>query len=295
MGHRPGHQTGRQHMGARRRRALRLKEDNMTKPVILDLSHHNEIMGSTTDQAVENLQKTLDSGILGMIHKCTEGVSFTDDACDARRYLSGEVGMMWGMYHFLRDGSMGDQVGFFLDQAAPFLDDNSCLVLDYEDPSVHLSEVADFLEQLEEASKRTPKLYTGFALKDKISAGEDASRLVRYPLWLAQYASAPTLPKGWSSYWLWQYSQEGSVPGVYAPTDVNAYEGTVEDLVKSWSGSAVAPEPKPPKPPRPPRDVVRIGVKAPATVGVQLTVNGTVVYKQEDANEEDTAQSAHRP
>jgi lysozyme len=43
------------------------------------------------------------------------------------------------------------------------------------------------------------------------------------PLWIAQYKTEdqPTLPRGWTTYMLWQYSNQGTVDGVQGLCDVN--------------------------------------------------------------------------
>lgn len=40
-------------------------------------------------------------------------------------------------------------------------------------------------------------------------------------LWVAQYRSVLTLPKGWSSAWLWQYDNAGTVSGINTKVDLN--------------------------------------------------------------------------
>src|SRR5262245_32071305 len=77
----------------------------MLKPAFIDLSHHNTIP--------ESLQDARRSGILGVIHKATEGSSYVDSKVDARFWLARDAGMMWGVYHFVRPGDMDQQVGFF--------------------------------------------------------------------------------------------------------------------------------------------------------------------------------------
>ena len=43
------------------------------------------------------------------------------------------------------------------------------------------------------------------------------------PLWIANYnnVSSPRLPEGWSQYFLWQYSETGSVRGINSHVDLN--------------------------------------------------------------------------
>jgi len=61
-------------------------------------------------------------------------------------------------------------------------------------------------------------------------------------LWVANYkVAAPALPVGWTSWWLWQYSSRGDLPGYSGNLDVNHFWGTDADYAE-WVGGEV-PEP----------------------------------------------------
>lgn len=233
----------------------------MLKPGVVDISHWNTIIGDSYSAAVSSLQRTKDSGVVGFIHKATENDSYTDDMLKYRSDLCRDVGLKFGTYHFLRGGGMGAQVAFYYDTVMSIQQHEGeasewLFVCDYEDPAVPLSDVADFMDQLDAVTGayQHPVLYTGFALKDKIKAGQDASRLTKYALWLAHYSTEPTLPPGWDRYFLWQYSDKASVPGIQAPTDVNAFDGTAEELMEQWVAPTAAgstpetPQPEPEEP-----------------------------------------------
>lgn len=233
----------------------------MLKPGFIDLSHWNTVIGDSYSAAVSSLQRTKESGVVGVIHKATEGSSYTDDMFKYRCDLCRDVGMLFGSYHFLRSGGMGQQVAFYYDAVMAIQRNEGdasewLFVCDYEDPAIPLSDVADFMDQLDAVtgSYQHPVLYTGFALKDKIKAGQDASRLHKYALWLAHYATEPALPPGWDRWWGWQYSDKASVPGIQAPTDVNAFDGTAEELKAQWVAPTAAgstpetPQPEPEEP-----------------------------------------------
>lgn len=208
----------------------------MLKPGFIDLSHHNSIPSS--------LQAAADAGIVGVIHKCTEGTSHVDDKAAARWYLAKEAGMMWGLYHFVRPGSMEDQVDHFLLNAELISDENTLLCLDWEDSGVSLDEAVEFLADLEERTGRAPVLYSGHVLKEALGGTADV-RISCYRLWLCHYSSSPVLPPGWETYWGWQYTDKGEIAGVTPPTDLNAYLGTAEALRADWSGSDEGTEPEP--------------------------------------------------
>lgn len=233
----------------------------MLKPAYIDLSHHNTIP--------QSLQATYASGIVGIVHKMTEGTSFVDPKVDARYFLAQDAGMLWGLYHFVRPGSMVDQAMFFVDKADELkvLDDNTMMCLDWEDKGVSADDVLMFLTTVEELTNRSPVLYSGHVLK------EDAdTRLTDFRLWLAHYANAPVLPNGWSTWWGWQYTDQGECLGVTPPTDMNAFNGTRDELIASWSGNGNI---KPPKPPQPESKVVTIIV--PTGVRVNIVQQEEVV------------------
>jgi lysozyme len=228
----------------------------MLKPAVIDLSHHNVIP--------DNLVITKQSGIYGLIHKATEGTSYVDDKVENRFFLAKEAGMLWGLYHFVRPGSMEKQVDHFLAVATEVADDNTLFALDWEDPGVSLNDAVEFMQRLEEITEHSPVLYSGHVLKEALGGKADP-RLSKYRLWLAQYtAGTPTIPPGWGNYWLWQYTDTGKIPGVTPPTDCNAYSGTAELLRYEWSG---LPMPHPmPKPE--PEEIITITVTVPPGVEV---------------------------
>jgi len=41
------------------------------------------------------------------------------------------------------------------------------------------------------------------------------------PLWIAQYRNTLTLPKGWKSCFLWQYTDKGRIKGISTYVDLN--------------------------------------------------------------------------
>jgi len=227
----------------------------MLKPGFIDLSHHNTIP--------ESLAPAKQSGIQGVIHKATEGSSYVDDKLDNRYYLARDAGMLWGVYHFARPGDMKQQVDHFLRTTAEYVDENSLYALDWEDAGVLLDEVVEFMERLERVVETSPVLYSGHVVKEALG-GEGDPRLSKYRLWVCQYANAPVLPPGWSKYWGWQYTDQGSCPGINAPVDLNAFDGSIEQLASTWSGREIEPAPIPPNTP------LTVTILVPP--GVQVTV-----------------------
>lgn len=195
---------------------------------VIDLSHHNTI--------AKDLTAAKDAGVRGVIHKLTDGVAMSDNTAKARKFLCDQAGLLWGLYHFLRPGNPKTQAAFFLDKAARLevLDDNTLLTCDFE-KVIPLVDVLHFLQAIESATGRSPVLYSGNYLKD--AGGAPACPpIVRYRLWMPQYGLKAVLPKGFDAYWLWQWTDKGSVPGIAGNVDLNHFDGTDEELAAQWSG-----------------------------------------------------------
>lgn len=230
----------------------------MPTPIVIDLSHHNTVPVS--------FLATKQAGIIGIIHKATEGLNYKDDTADGRWYMAKQAGLLWGLYHFMRPGNMKQQAAFFVNVAKQVGDENTLLCADHEDLGVSLSDLKVWLKEVERLTGRKPVIYSGHVLKQQLGNHADAE-ISSYLLWLAQYASHPTLPAGFTKEWLWQYTDRGTVPGVTPPTDLDA--GDAADVRAKWSGAAVPiPGPAPEAP------QVRIDITVPDGTMVLVSVNG---------------------
>src|SRR5262245_62022728 len=89
--------------------------------VVIDLSHHN---------TVSSFASVKDDGIVGVIHKATEGSTIVDNEYRMRRTAALNAGLLWGAYHFGRNGDGAAQAQHFLDTVNPQPGD--LLVLDFE-------------------------------------------------------------------------------------------------------------------------------------------------------------------
>lgn len=201
----------------------------MPKPMVIDISHHQVIP--------ESLEAAAASGIVGVIHKLTEGWSYVDNKCASRLHLAYEAGLCWGLYHFIRPNNIEQQAEFFLQKAIPVCDHNTLYALDWEDKGVSLDDALLFLRIIKEETGRTPILYSGHVCKEALG-GEACAELSQYPLWVCHYGvDEPVLPPGWDYYWLWQYTDQGHCPGINPPVDLNDYLGTADELRAEWRTS----------------------------------------------------------
>jgi lysozyme len=177
----------------------------MPTPSVIALSHWQ---GPAVD-----FRRIAESGIIGVVHKITEGSGVYDAQYGTNRSNATAAGLAWGAYHFLRPGDMDDQADFFLKYAKP--DHSTVLVADHEDAGVSLDDLKRFLAALRERTGVDAVIWSGAVIKQQLGDRHDAE-LARHRLWLSYHTTgAPIWPTAtWPRYWLWQFSDEGIVPGV---------------------------------------------------------------------------------
>ena len=127
----------------------------MQTNAVIDLSHFN---------VAPDFEKARNDGILGVIHKATQGPMFVDETYIARRDAARAAGMLWGAYHFGTGASHGaEQADFFLDFVG--MDPGTLLVLDFEEnkkgPSMTLEQARAFVTRVQAVTGRFPGLYAG--------------------------------------------------------------------------------------------------------------------------------------
>src|ERR1700688_4401206 len=93
-------------------------------PYVLDIYH-----GDT----VSDFSRIKAAGIVGVIHKASQGTNITDKLYATRRKQALAVGLLWGAYHYMSLDDPTEQAEFFLSAAAP--DDSTLLSLDWENTS----------------------------------------------------------------------------------------------------------------------------------------------------------------
>jgi lysozyme len=202
--------------------------------VVVDLSHHNE----TIDFA-----KMKASGIVGVIHKATQGLTYVDKTYAKRRGMAVDCGLLWGAYHFGVGCDGSDQARFFLDVVKP--NAHTLLVLDYEPnltgPTMSLDQAREFVEHVGAATGRWPGLYSGHLIKEQLGGVLPPDRqLSKCFLWVAQYGPRPlNIPPTFRTWTLWQYTD-----GVHGPAphrvdgvglcDRNKFNGSLSQLRRLW-------------------------------------------------------------
>lgn len=198
-------------------------------PIVVDLSHY---------QDVQDWDRVKAAGVVGVINKVSEGVKSVDKTFGIRRGPVKNRDLLFGGYHFLRPGSIPDQVSFFLKAIG---DTNDILfALDHEDPKVPLADAKAFMSLVKTRTGRYPILYSGFLIKQQLGSKRDPE-LDPIRLWLSHYNANPSWPPQWVNPWLWQFTGDGQGPQPHAidgikgtGIDINSYGGTPDQLRSDW-------------------------------------------------------------
>jgi lysozyme len=247
----------------------------MSEPVnprVVDLSHWDP---------AHDYEAVKADGIVGVIYKATESQGYTDDTYVDQQKAAKKAGLKWGAYHFADGSNVDGQVENFLNFACP--DPDELFALDWEDnPSgsgrMSLDNVKQWIAKVEDALERPGEcvLYGGNTIKEALSKPDAFLNARR--LWLCQYGSTPSLPPGWKTYWLWQFTdgQVGpsphSVDGI-GPCDINSYQGSTDELANEWASGSKQPGPGPSE-----QATVHVNIQTSGEVVVSVAVNGEVIY-----------------
>lgn len=240
----------------------------MPELLVVDLSHHNTVTDFGAAEA---------AGVVGIIHKATEGTSFIDSDYHQREFDADEAGLAWASYHFLKHGRVVEQISHYLSFADPVPGARVCI--DYEDEACTLDDLHQAIDAIQDIDPSLQIcIYGGHLLKQHLGSFHDPA-LAPHALWIAQYnSSGPEWPRGtWPVWTLWQFSdgdQGGSprdVPGISAPHDCNAFNGSRENCRKWFGPPDIVPIPPEPHPEIP---VVEMDIRVPENVTLVISVNG---------------------
>ncbi len=204
--------------------------------VVVDISHHN---GNV------DLMKAKQAGIVGVIHKGTQGTGMFDNTYDQNRQKAQAAGLLWGAYHFGTNTDGAAQADFFLSKINA--DKQTLLVLDYEPngkSTMRFAQARAFVQRIKEVTGRFPGLYSGSLIKQQLGGKPPDPVFSQCFLWIAQYGPAPRgIPKTWSSWTFWQYTDGAVGPMPHAvdgigPCDRDQFNGTLEELQALWGGAS---------------------------------------------------------
>ncbi|MFI0540147.1 lysozyme [Streptomyces sp. WSLK1-3] len=178
------------------------------------------------------------SGVRWAYTKASEGTYYTNPYFSQQYSGAYNVGMIRGAYHFATPDTTGGatQADYFVDHGGGWSRDGRTLpgVLDIEwnpygdacfgkTPSAMVTWIRDFLNQYKARTGRQAVIYTATTWWTQCT-GNYGGFASTTPLWIARYAStAGTLPAGWSTYTMWQYTSTGPTVG-----DHDRFNGTLD-------------------------------------------------------------------
>lgn len=200
--------------------------------MVIDISHHN---GTKLDFA-----KARAAGIVGVLHKATQGTTNVDPMYATNRKKARDAGLLWGAYHFATGSNGVTQAISFLETVGKTKD--TLLVLDFEPnltgPSMTLEEARAFNTHVAEKTGRWPGFYSGHYIKQLLGSGKD-DILAKSWFWLAQYGPTAVVPPNWPTWTMWQYTdgaigpEPHSVDGI-GRCDRDMFNGSETQLRKLW-------------------------------------------------------------
>jgi lysozyme len=199
---------------------------------VIDISHHN---GTKLDFA-----KAKDDGILGVIHKASQGQTGSDPNYASNRKKAAAEGLLWGAYHFATGSDGVKQADNFLNRVGDLK--GVLLVLDFEPnptgPSMSLEEARAFVTHIAAKTGRFPGLYSGHSIKQMLGTKTDPV-LAKCWFWLAQYGPTAVVPPNWKTWTMWQYTdgaigpEPHEVKGI-GRCDRDMFNGNEQQLRKLW-------------------------------------------------------------
>jgi lysozyme len=210
--------------------------------VVVDLSHFNASVDFQTAKA---------NGIVGVIHKATQGTTYVDPTYAQRRGEALETGLWWGAYHFGTADDATAQAEHFLSVVQPGPSD--LLVLDVEQnysggkpvASMSLAQAEQFVGYVQSRTGRWPGLYGGSYVKELLGDNHSPT-LANCWFWLSEYGPTPKVPANWPTWTMWQYTDgvngpaPHSIPGI-GNCDRDQFNGALNDLARLWGQVAMSP------------------------------------------------------
>lgn len=233
---------------------------------VIDVSHY---------QAGLKLSDFKAQGGLAVIAKASQGATTADPSFADFRSQAAGAGLAFASYHYLTLADPAQQASWFLSCARPVQGER--IVCDWEAEGVTAAMVVDFLVNVQAIRPDLELTVYGNSSDTSIVDSASAAWLsVNTSLWIAAYTTkaSPTYnAQVWKAWSLWQYADDGSIPGFAGDVDLNRFNGSSANCLK-WFGPASAPAPTP-KPTPAPSPVITMTIDSDQPV--TLVVNGVKI------------------
>lgn len=175
------------------------------------------------------------SGIDIVYIKASQGTTFKDPYMEYNYSQAKANGLKVGFYHFLtatNETEAQRQAEFFVSVIAGKEVDCK-LAMDFEqfNGGITVAEIRRisnvFLETVKQLSGKEVIVYSNLSDAQNVFGQEIANR---YPLWIAYYGSEQRLinsDSAWSRWSGWQYTSQGSIPGIQGYVDRNLFTNDI--------------------------------------------------------------------
>lgn len=187
-------------------------------------------------QLIPDFNKIVGAGIGFVIIKATEGIHTVNHYVRQQSEGAKNIGLKIGMYHFghpeITTHTAIDEANHCASILKTLPPADIIFTLDVEQvydssgkeiPVTNLTKwILDFKSQMQKLGLiQDIMLYSNEGFLNQYLPPNHEFGI--YPLWLSQYTSAasPLLPKGWSNYSIWQYSEKGVVDGISGNIDLD--------------------------------------------------------------------------
>jgi GH25 family lysozyme M1 (1,4-beta-N-acetylmuramidase) len=177
--------------------------------------------------------------------KATEGTTYKDTGFNANYTNSYNAGLIRGAYHFARPNlsNGATQAGYFASNGGGWSKDGKTLpgVLDIEhnpygamcyglSTTSMRTWINDFYNTYKARTTRDVVIYTTASWWNTCT-GNWTGMSTKSPLWIAHWGvTSPTIPSGFPTWTIWQYTATGRVSGVAGDVDRNKFNGDMTRL-----------------------------------------------------------------
>jgi GH25 family lysozyme M1 (1,4-beta-N-acetylmuramidase) len=183
------------------------------------------------------------SGVGFAYARVSDGAKFVDPAFDGNYSGIKAAGLTRGAYQFFEPGEdPASQADLMIQKIGtlgsgdlpPALDVE---VTDGQSATTIAAGIQTWVTVVQNATGRAPVIYAGpgfwnSSVGSSIFGGD--------PLWVANWGvTCPNVPSGWNNWVFWQFSDQGSVPGIGAAVDLDEFNGSLADL-ESFAGAQSA-------------------------------------------------------
>ncbi len=173
------------------------------------------------------------SGIAYAITRVGDG-TYLDSTFETNWSGIKAAGMIRGAYQFFEPGEDPNELAnIMIQKMGPLGDGDLPPTLDVEvtggqSPATINANIHTWVNAVQAATGRRPIIYVGkYFWQDNDGTSDFSS----YPLWLAAYVSGcPNTPDQWSSWTMWQYADNGDIPGIGGNVDRDMFNGTIDEL-----------------------------------------------------------------